>query len=312
MGPPSNTQSIPSPRHIASSTHAQNHLIYSNIASTAAREALPKDHPLRRFLKPFNHRTPSVNLGAHSFLTTEYALLHRAVALTYKGLTDAFNLGLGTIRIRSASKLFDHPLLDLEDEMAALGDDFPYARDGMDFYKIVHKFVEAYVHVYYKSDEDIRKDDSLRSMWNAVRVFGDSSGLVHWSVITREAVIDITATYIFHVTGVHHVVGNVAEYLMNPAFATGRIRAGREVSDVESSMYGLLIAILTGAKAPKLMNNFEHLLLHDEHLPATTDIFRTFQADLAAFSVEVHRRNEQREWKFYGFDPSRMLSSVSI
>ena len=39
--------------------------------------------------------------------------------------------------------------------------------------------------------------------------------------------------------------------------------AGREVADIEASHYGLLVAILTGLKAPKLMNSFEHILLQD-------------------------------------------------
>lgn len=94
------------------------------MGSTVAREALPKDHPLRRFLKPHNHRTPSINMGAARTLTVENGLLHRAVGLTYAGLRDAFLLSLRTVRLQG------NPLHDLEDEVGRLGQDFPYGQDG--------------------------------------------------------------------------------------------------------------------------------------------------------------------------------------
>ena len=111
-------------------------------------------------------------------------------------------------------------------------------------------------------------------------------------------------------------MGNVAEYLLLPNFAAARIRPRLEVSDVEASLYGLLVAVLTGAKAPMLMSDFEHLLLRDEHHEATTKIFREFQANLTAFAGEIDVRNARRKaegrWVYHGFDPRRMLSSVSI
>jgi len=108
----------------------------------------------------------------------------------------------------------------------------------------------------------------------------------------------------------------VAEYLLQPNFAAARIRPSHEVSDAEASMYGLLVAVLTGAKAPFLMSNFEHLLLQDEHLPATTSVLRGFQKNLTEFAEEIDRRNDKRRaegrWTYNGFDPRRLLSSVSI
>ena len=292
---------------ITASEHLlMNHLIFANIASTASRETLPKNHPLRRLMKPFNHMTPSINYGAYQFLTTDHSLLHRAVSLTYKGLRDAFVLSLKTVRIN------DHPLANFRDAVAELGDNYPYGRDAIAFYHVLHDFVSCYFDVYYKTDADVHDDEMLHRMWEALRLFGESSGLPSWTHLTRAALIDISTTYIFHVTGVHHVVGNVAEYLLTPNFASPRIRANREVSDVEASHYGLLIAVLTGAKSPKLMSDFTHLLLPDEHLSLTTAIFNEFQANLTALEVDIEERNTKRKWKFHGFQPRRLLSSVSI
>ena len=193
-----------------------------------------------------------------------------------------------------------------------LGADFPYGQDGTDFYQVVRDFVSSYFNVYYKTDADVHSDVMLQRLWAAVRLFGESSGLPIWSQLTREELIEISATYIFHVTGVHHVVGNVAEYLLTPNFASPRIRPNREVSDVEASHYGLLIAVLTGARSPRLMSDFEHLLLPDAELPLTTAIFREFQSNLTILADTIDARNLKRKWKFNGFQPRRMLSSVSI
>lgn len=40
-----------------------NHLIFSNVASTAATEHLPVAHPMRRLMRPFSYGTVGVNRG---------------------------------------------------------------------------------------------------------------------------------------------------------------------------------------------------------------------------------------------------------
>ena len=71
-----------------------NHLVFANMVTSADRQNLPKNHPIRRLLKPFTHGTPTVNLGAQLFLTTENGLLHRAVSLSFDGVRDALLTGL--------------------------------------------------------------------------------------------------------------------------------------------------------------------------------------------------------------------------
>ena len=60
------------------------------------------------------------------------------------------------------------------------------------------------------------------------------------------------------------------------------------------------------------MNNFEHLLLADEHLAQTKAVFRGFQTNLTALAAKIDERNTNRVWTFSGFQPRNMLSSISI
>lgn len=48
----------------------------------------------------------------------------------------------------------------------------------------------------------------------------------------KSVVIDVLAGLLIHVTGVHNHVGNVADYLFDPTFASAKIRPGLEVADV--------------------------------------------------------------------------------
>ena len=215
--------------------------------------------------------TPNRNAGAQLFLTTEYGLLHRALALDFDGVRNALITGLHVSRV--AAK----PMDKHKEALAELGDlDFPFAADGRDFYEVVHKMVLRYFRVYYRSDEQVRSDADMERFYAAIRIFKDSS-MPAWDQITIEHLAAHAASFIFSVSGSHHVVGNVAEYIVHPDFASTRIRPGIEIADVEASHYGLLVAILTGMKAPKLMSDFSHLLLNDKHLIETHKIFDDFQ-----------------------------------
>jgi len=282
------------------------HLIFANTVILADRQNLPKNHPIRRLIKPFSHGTPTVNLGAQMFLTTENSLLHRATALSFDGIRTALVHGLKTVRAQG------RPMDKYKEVLEELGEEsFPFAADGTDFYKVVHKMVDGYFRVYYQTDEELRADQDLARFYAAIRVFEDTN-LPPWNVVTIEHMTAHAASFIFSVAGLHHVVGNVAEYLMDPTFAAVRIRPGSEISDVEASHYGLLVAVLTGMKAPKLMSDFSHLLLRDNHLAETAKVFEDFQADLVALGNTIDERNAKRKWKFMGFHPKRLLSSVSI
>jgi hypothetical protein len=291
----------------------QSHLIIANVVDTAARETLPSHHPLRRLIKPFTHRTPTVNLGAQQMLTREFSLLHRATSLTYDGLQAAFKLSLVNV------DLAPDPMSEAVDllqrgsaENAAF--DFPFAEDGKALLEVINKFVSNYFDLYYPDAASLQADENLKQFWASRKTARHNRGvhLPPWNAESAKHVKALAASTIFHVTGIHHVVGNVAEYLVKPEFTSTRIRPDAEVSDVESSHYGLLVAILTGMKAPKLINDFSHLVLDDTNRQQAVAILNTFQADLKTLAHDIDARNEKRKWKFDGFNPNFLLSSISI
>ena len=58
---------------------------------------------------------------------------------------------------------------------------------------------------------------------------------------------------------------------------------------------------------------YAHILLEDEHLPATTMILTDFQIAMSRLAEEMERRNERRGgYACNSFNPLSMTSSVSI
>jgi len=120
---------------------------------TASVSYLPAAHPIRRLLKPFTYRTISVNRASAALLCQEFSLLHRSTAFDTAGLTAAFEYSINEI-----SAAFDpfreggflsSTLLDAGEEQT------PFAHDAARFRRVVRDFVSAYVHVYYRSDDDV-------------------------------------------------------------------------------------------------------------------------------------------------------------
>jgi len=114
------------------------------------------------------------------------------------------------------------------------------------------------------------------------------------------------------VTAIHLQIGNVAEYLLDPRFASTKLRPHRDLSDIQSSYQALLVALLTGAKVPPLIGDFTHLLLKDQHFPTTKQIFNDFQSDLNLFSNTVETLNANRRFPTNAINPKFMSTSVSI
>jgi len=187
--------------------------------------------------------------------------------------------------------------------------------------------VQAYVCEYYSSDQVLLDDAQVRQMWAALRhrfrrlprlTEGGQVLEGAWPLrrararTPRETLVQVLTSLLVHVTAVHKHVGPAGEYVSDPRYAGSKIRAGVEVADVQASVQVLSIALVTGFRQPMLMDDYTHVLLRDAHLAATRRIFDGFQAELAALSLEVRRKNARRLFRVQSFDPARLSSSVSI
>ena len=125
------------------------HWIVSNRVSFASREWLGKDHPVRRLLKLFTFRTPTINLISMHTLMAENMLLHRASAFTLKGVLDAFEDAAANFKYRPFPE-------EMADKKLPKGTKLPLEEDGVEVWGKYTDFFEEYVNVFYPGDEEVQ------------------------------------------------------------------------------------------------------------------------------------------------------------
>jgi Ca2+-binding EF-hand superfamily protein len=290
------------------------HFMRSNMLTMASDENLMPDHPLRRLLRPHTFGAIEINLGAMKTLGLELGTAHRASALSWKGLADALSASYQLNRFHKVMDILPNMGMDktvAEDANRTLEEElFPYGKDHEEFWKIVHKFVNAYVNVYYTSNDAVLKDTQLGPFWDALHVQEPSKPFPE--LTGKDELVDVLTTFIVFVTGIHNQVGNVADYLIDPTYASAKIRPGMNSADIQATFQGLNIGLMTSQLTPRLLNDWKHLLLHDEHHATTSQIFDTLQSDLRQFSQTLDARNEKRRFPCNAFNPKTMVAAVSI
>jgi len=127
-----------------------------------------------------------------------------------------------------------------------------------------------------------------------------------------QALVGLLTGFIFHVTAGHKHVGAAFENVKDPRYMGGKIRPGAEMADVQASVQAMSIALVTGFQQPLLMDDWTHLILHDNRYNETRHVLDSFQQELAALSERVDELNTLRRFKVNAFNPRIVASSVSI
>lgn len=280
------------------------HFMTSNFMTSSSQKNLRPDHPLRRLLKPHTYGAVTVNMGATTTLASEFSVLHRASSFTWPAVMEGFKVSVALNRFVPMSEVLKESGMD-----TASSEIYPYGQDMRDFVRVVHKFVKGYIGVYYKDDAAVTGDKEVSKFWHGLR---QVKTMNIPTAPTKKNLINGVVLLIVKVTAMHNQVGNVADYLVDPRFASPKIRPGREVADVQAAFQGLAIGLMTANLQPRLINNFTHLVLQDEHVTVTSALFEAFQVDLKALVQKIDKRNKNRRFPCNAFNPRTMVSSVSI
>jgi hypothetical protein len=297
------------------------HWLIGNYVTTAARVSLPPTHYLRLLLKPFTWRTITINFGASETLCPKYGFVHRASALTYESLTQAFGDAVGLLEFHTVPELVRRKGYEPDELVEKEGvdpaetvDRFPWLADALALYKVIRAFVEDYIGQYSK-DAPVEDDAAIMEFWRylytapATVKFPDRS--------SKDALIDVLAQFIWSVTGLHEAVGTVNEYVVDPTFMGTKIRPGKQMADIQASMQYLLVMALTGLGMPRLMDVGDAAGVFDvDH--RGKQAFRRFHDALQALSEQNDAANRRRmahptrPWPCETFNPKNLETGVSI
>lgn len=278
------------------------HYLTANLLVTATREQLPTEHPFRRLLTPFIYGTVDVNRDAYMLLSREQGLVHRTFAFTYNGVVRCLLKGVESVRLQTFPETLAAAGTD------SLGEQFPYAMDGLALYEILEKYVRDYFAIYFPENTAV-EDPSIRHWWSAL--IKQAPNLSLKPLQTAEQLIRVTTHFMFTVTGLHGQVGDVIAYTRDPAFVGAKIKEGHTIGDVQSTVQLINLTVTTGLVQPAMIGDYRHTL-PDKDKDQALLVFETYQQALKQLARDIDKRNLTREQPFQTFNPRTLNSSVSI
>ena len=318
------------------------HWIVSNRVSFASRESLGKDHPVRRLLKLFTFRTPTINLISKYTLMAENMLLHRASAFTLKGVLDAFEDAAANFKYRPFPE-------EMAGKKLPQGMKLPLAEDGVEVWAKYTDFFAEYVDVFYAGDEEVQKDPELQAFWESMEKATDCHktgtgpstvyrgyGLPSETLVTKAQLVELLTHSAFWVTAMHEITGNIVEYFESPAFCATKVhKLGPKISggadeqeetkccgggpkaspakdpkdhprqtmaDVQTFFQDLCVVGSTGYRLPPVIGDWTHLFLENEKKAECVAAHGKFMKALKDLSAEIKQRNARGEGRRRPFD----------
>ena len=284
--------------HLWRAHHTESQCLYeTNI------ECLPKNHPLRHFIKPFVYRTGSINYLATQLLTNNNGYMERMWALPYSQLVRVFNYATMGYKFRLLPDFIDESMRNEADEH------YPLLKDCNEFWGVIRKYVASFLKVYYKDSSALFHDKHIVTLAADLE---KHLGLGHGNISTMDRFIDVVSQLICNGTGYHEMVGQTSDYLQAADWVGTKLVKGSEISSVQT--YGLLCAlsVLTDTEQPRINTDWEYMFCDDYRLPEIKEVYATFHKDLQNLQNSIESRNQTRKYPMQFFNPKHCKCSVSI
>jgi hypothetical protein len=311
------------------------HMIVANGVHLAMRETLSPNHPLRRLLKPHCFHTTTINLSASAALLPVNGLSYDGFGLDADNYVKAFTDCMGLWKYETFPAFVNGKGLSAADT-----DNCPFYKDGLEFWNIVHQYVDNYLSLFYPNQTaDVVSDVEVMAYWNHFsgpnQLGTQSYGL---GELSYPALVDQVTHFIFYVTAGHEFYGSIVEYLLGPNVLPPKLAVGQNVSDLQTFHLALALISLTGNKMPALINSWEHLhsylLEEKDHVPCPTvksmgmdgrravhsrvlQVLAGFKSELERQAEVVDQRNIERlkdssKKAFNSCNPKFLECSVSV
>ncbi|WIA15496.1 hypothetical protein OEZ85_002133 [Tetradesmus obliquus] len=287
----------------------------------ATRRQLPAAHPMFRLLMPHFRYTLPINAAARG------SLINAGGVIETNFSPGPFSMQLSSIvygmtwRFKEEGLTADLAKRGFLDSKGGLRiKDYPYAEDGLLLWGALKEYFEAYVELYYKTDEAVQNDTWLQAWWNEVKTEAhkdaNASG---WVDLDSRSNLVLAALTIAWVASAHHAAVNFGQYdysgwmpshsplCRRPAPAQGS-EAWQKLASKGVSSSEMFTYIAPPATATKVMSTVKLLSAHaqDEQylstnaqdwLPLESDarvatIFEAFVAQITKeVAPEIERRN---------------------
>lgn len=316
------------------------HLQTANLFTTALREQLSADHPMRRFMTPFTFQTISVNDNARNNLVQEGSMGPRCFGFSDHGLRLAFASAPSLLKSGLEVSAEDGgPIVDRVAYIDYLkekqGIDTEYYRQSRELCLIYQQFVEDYVGYYYGSHAAVVNDPELQA---CMRQFGHQMESITVNQLRGSSqvqpdnievmykkIIDAFANFMFVVTAGHEQVGAVEVYVQDVSFCAFKWVPGASIGTKQTATTQALLMAFTSTPMPKLMGGDWTFLFPKLQGPVPAgsktpeQSFKNFQDSLQAMSKRCDAYNDAAGsrpfpecFPMYVLNPKLLESSLSV
>jgi len=202
----------------------------------------------------------------------------------------------------------------LTDVVKQNGERYIYGFEGLEWWKVVDKFVTQYVNAWYADDAAVNDDEDLCSffkvlaeLWKPVK----NSELPSPGQGVKAQLIDFISTHVWMVTGLHeqiHAADYVAEGdIFAPWIDDGSLDDYTSLLPcVEDNLLALYVYLLVDMPSPPLYQDFS------KFMPNSKEIIDSFMADMRQLHDDMVKRNRERVEKHWIFDPYAMCITVTV
>ena len=293
----------------------QNHLFYvhwllSNGTTVASEKYLSSNHPIRRFVRPHTIGSAAVNYASIIGLVPFGGIISRISGFTKESWAEVLRLAKQNLKYDSFPRHFE--LSGLSEDMKEI---MPLYKDGFDYWRITEKYTRSYIELIYPDEITLQNDSEMVDFWRQIHA---QSFFVEEKPLTRNQLIEYLTNFVFGVTGLHELFGNIAEY--SPYLFPGKVKKDCHVSDVQTFILEVCLMSITSAKMPLLISDwwdggiFSGMSFPPEpnQIEKLHANYNSWQQELAGYSIEIERRNNLRDQPFNAMNPKYLDSSVSV
>lgn len=306
--------------HETSSHLGRTHLIMEAVTLAMHRQ-LAEHHPLYLLLSAHVEFTLPINQSAATNLIAPGGAVDQVFGATIEGSAALVQRAVSTFDLSGAAPATELAARGLMDRDIIA--QHPYRDDALEVYAVIARFVDAYIAVYYTSDEDVRADAELAAF---VTELGSAQGgrLAGLSVPrTREALGSLVANMVWLASGQHAAV-NFPQYpymgivpSMSGAMWGQWPPEDMHAADAELALLppynAAVLAIHTVYQLSHLRVNHlgKYGLTHflDERARV---LVKDFSAALASLETRLTQRDEGRFLSYPHLFPSRIPQSIHI
>lgn len=290
------------------------HMIESNAFVSASRQHLPANHPLRNFTKPFTYHTVSVNYQAAVSLVNKRGLVHRIWAFDYDEFLKVCDYASMNYAFRLLPDFISETMHPNENNATEEDWDkvYPIYHDLNKFWDIIQTYLENFFKINYglsaKDGNDHLPEDKYIS--NFISEICKQLGIP--GITSLQRFIDVLSQLIAAGTGIHEHVGQISDYVIDPRFVGAKLQEGKEMQNIQTYTQMLVLSVITGLRMPGILEDWSHLIEHDQYYTDNLKNYEMFKQDLQELSRDIDIRNTIRKYPFQSFNPKYMECSTSV